>query len=169
MVAELSARGPERCRRSGALHGAILGDPDGLGGLDGAAAVPRGDRSHGRVTRLVLYAQGIYYVLTGVWPLVSMRTFESVTGPKTDDWLVHMVGALTIAIGITILTGARGHGVEKKVRREVILLSATSAVAYAAIDILYTLNGTIRSVYLADAGAEGLILLGLLVSRRKES
>jgi hypothetical protein len=33
-------------------------------------------------------AQGAYHLVTGVWPLVSMRTFASVTGPKVDKWLV---------------------------------------------------------------------------------
>jgi len=28
----------------------------------------------------------------GVWPLVSLRTFEGVTRPKVDSWLVKSVG-----------------------------------------------------------------------------
>src|SRR5438270_11614006 len=45
----------------------------------------------------VLYlVQGVYYLLTGVWPLVSIDTFQMVTGPKTDLWLVQTVGALII-------------------------------------------------------------------------
>ena len=42
--------------------------------------------------RTALTVQGLFYVVTGLWPLVSLSTFEFVTGPKTDDWLVHMVG-----------------------------------------------------------------------------
>ncbi|MCI0462876.1 MAG: hypothetical protein L0Z62_38510 [Gemmataceae bacterium] len=26
--------------------------------------------------------QGVYYLLAGVWPLLSLGTFEAVTGPK---------------------------------------------------------------------------------------
>mgnify|MGYP003293179536 CR=1 FL=1 len=51
------------------------------------------------LARATLLAQGGFYVLSGVWPLVSMRTFELVTGPKTDDWLVRMVGLLAAVIG----------------------------------------------------------------------
>ena len=44
--------------------------------------------------------QGLYYVVTGVWPLVSTcGTFEAVTGNKVDDWLVKTVGVLIIVIG----------------------------------------------------------------------
>ncbi len=44
--------------------------------------------------------QGIYYVATGLWPILNMRSFEMVTGPKRDKWLVKTVGALITAIGI---------------------------------------------------------------------
>jgi hypothetical protein len=38
--------------------------------------------------------QGGYYVLTGLWSLVSPRTFQAVTGKKEDYWLVKTVGVL---------------------------------------------------------------------------
>lgn len=41
---------------------------------------------------------GLYYLVTAIWPLVSMRTFMAVTGPKVDQWLVLPVGLL---IGVT--------------------------------------------------------------------
>ncbi|HET9250832.1 MAG TPA: hypothetical protein VFP58_01795 [Candidatus Eisenbacteria bacterium] len=116
--------------------------------------------------RLVLIAQGLYYIATGAWPIASRTTFESITGPKTDFWLVHMVGALAVAIGATILNGARGRGVERKVKREVIFLAAVSAIAFASIDVVYVLNQTIRPIYLGDAAIEALFLLGLLIGRR---
>jgi hypothetical protein len=113
------------------------------------------------VTRLVLAAQGAYFILTGVWPLVSMSTFEVVTGPKTDDWLVHTVGALAAAIGIALLAGVR----RRDPRRESIVLAAAAAIAFAAIDIVYVANGTIRAIYLADAAVEVLFLVGLAIGR----
>jgi hypothetical protein len=38
--------------------------------------------------------QGGYFLFTGIWPLVSRRTFEAVTGPKKDFWLAQTVGVL---------------------------------------------------------------------------
>ena len=39
-------------------------------------------------------AQAIYYIATGVWSLVGIRSFQAVTGPKIDTWLVKTVGVL---------------------------------------------------------------------------
>jgi hypothetical protein len=46
---------------------------------------------NGAAVRLLLRGQAMFYVITGLWPLVSLGSFERVTGPKTDDWLVHIV------------------------------------------------------------------------------
>ena len=63
----------------------------------------------------LLWVQGIYYLVTGVWPLVSIETFQMVTGPKTDHmvtgreadhWLVMTVGVLIVAIAIPLLIAA---------------------------------------------------------------
>jgi hypothetical protein len=37
----------------------------------------------------IMVGQDPFYFGSGVWPLLSMRTF--VTGPKTDKWLVKTV------------------------------------------------------------------------------
>jgi hypothetical protein len=111
--------------------------------------------------RSVLRAQGGYYVLTGAWPLVHMASFESVTGPKVDDWLVRMVGLLAAVIGATLLAAAPGTRT-----REIYVLSIGSAFAFAAIDIWYALQGRISLVYLADAMVE-LSMVALLVSARR--
>ena len=55
----------------------------------------------------VAQAQGLYYTATGLWPLVSMKTFERVTGPKHDDWLVKTVGLLIMAVGVTLIHAGR--------------------------------------------------------------
>jgi hypothetical protein len=57
--------------------------------------------------RIALLVQGGYYVATGIWPLLSMRSFERITGPKIDKWLVKTVGLLVTAIGATILLGSK--------------------------------------------------------------
>jgi uncharacterized membrane protein len=98
--------------------------------------------------------QGLYYLLTGVWPLVSMRTFEAVTGEKIDDWLVKTVGALIIVIGGVMLLA----GLRSQVPLEVAVLAAGSALALMGIDVWYTARGIIPRVYLLDAMAELIIL-----------
>lgn len=107
--------------------------------------------------RIVLRLQAVYYVLTGLWPLISIDTFEQVTGPKTDDWLVHMVGLLVAVIGIALWVGSRA---ERPVG-VVVLLAGLSAVSFAAIDLTYALSGRISEIYLLDAAAEAVLLLGI--------
>ena len=41
-------------------------------------------------------AQGVYYVVSGAWPLVYIDSFQKVTGRNTDLWLVHTVGLLVL-------------------------------------------------------------------------
>jgi hypothetical protein len=100
-----------------------------------------------RIGRSLLLAQGLYYTATGLWPLVSIRTFQLVTGPKVDTWLVKMVGALAAVIGGTLLLAVRKGRVPPEVR----LLAAGSAVGFAAVDAVYALKGRISKVYLGDA------------------
>ncbi len=119
-------------------------------------------------TRLAL-CQSVYYVITGVWPLFSIRTFEMVTGPKTDRWLVKMVGVLVTVIGgVLALAGLR-----RRLTVEMHLLAIFSAAGFMAIDVTYALRRRISPVYLLDAALEiGIIvawLLGIARSRRERT
>ena len=105
--------------------------------------------ANGSAERLAL-GQGAFYVATGVWPLTSIRTFEAVTGPKVDRWLVKTVGALVTVIGGVLMAA----GSRRRVTPEIALLAAGSAVALASIDAIYVAKGRISPVYLLDAAVE---------------
>jgi hypothetical protein len=98
-----------------------------------------------------------YYITTGVWPLLHLRSFEMLTGPKTDRWLVHMVGALALTNGIVIGIGAR----RERDPLQTTALAVLSATAFAAIDVIYVARGRIRPIYLADAVVEMAFVAGL--------
>jgi hypothetical protein len=95
-------------------------------------------------------AQGAYFALTGLWPLVSIGTFMKVTGPKRDIWLVKTVGVIVLAIGAVLVVA----GVRNAVTPEIYLLAVASAAGLGGIDIYYVTKGTIDRIYLADAAAE---------------
>jgi hypothetical protein len=112
--------------------------------------------------RIVGLAQGLYYLASGIWPLVSIRTFERVTGPKVDDWLVRTVGVLAATIGgVLTFRSLRGRGEPDP------LLGAGAALAFAAVDANYAGRGRISKVYLLDAVAEAALGLGWLVAARR--
>jgi hypothetical protein len=96
--------------------------------------------------------QGLYFLLTGVWPLLSMRTFEAVTGPKVDHWLVKTVGVLVAVIGVSLLTDARRPSRGSRV------LGAGSAAALGGVDVVYSLRGRISKIYLLDAVLEAVLV-----------
>jgi hypothetical protein len=109
----------------------------------------------------VVYFQALYYFLTGIWPLIDIRTFMMVTGPKTDIWLVKMVGILTVAIALNLFYLLR--------TKHFILLAISSALGYLLIDVYYSLNGTISLIYLADAFVQLILISTLLLLRRRTS
>jgi hypothetical protein len=104
--------------------------------------------------------QGLYYLATGVWPLVHVESFMAVTGQKTDLWLVYTVGVLVAVVGSVLLLAARIG----RITPEVSLLAVGSAVGLAAIDVVFVTRGVIPPIYLADAAAEGVIVLSWLVA-----
>ena len=99
-------------------------------------------------------AQGAYFLATGIWPLVSIDTFQLVTGPKTDLWLVKTVGVLVGVIGVALLLAAR-HPVE----RAVLLLAMGSAAGLLLIDVIYVSARVIAPIYLADAAIQLALLI----------
>jgi hypothetical protein len=106
--------------------------------------------------RLTALGQAGFYVATGVWSLVGIKSFQKVTGPKTDLWLVKTVGSLVIVIGSVLgMAGAR-----RTESQEIAVLGAGSAVALAAIDVVYVTRKRISPIYLLDAVAEvGLVAM----------
>jgi hypothetical protein len=111
----------------------------------------------------VALIQGVFYLATGVWSLVDIVSFQLVTGPKTDLWLVRTVGVLVTVIGAVLISASR----RRRITDEIVLLATGSALGLAAIDLIYSLSGRISAVYLADAGAEiGLAILWAIGWRR---
>ncbi len=108
--------------------------------------------------RRALVAMAVYYLVTGAWPLLSMRSFEAVTGPKVDHWLVNTVAALLLANGTTLAVGAR----RERIAQETVVLALTSALAFTAIDVTYVLRGRIRPLYLGDAVVELALAVTIL-------
>jgi hypothetical protein len=111
--------------------------------------------------RLVVAAQAAYYLASGLWAVLHRRSFEAVTGPKADYWLVRVVGGLAAAIGAGLAVGAR----RREPAAETVTLAAASAAAFGLADALYAGTGRIRPVYLLDLGIEAAVLLALAAGR----
>jgi hypothetical protein len=100
--------------------------------------------------RRALTALAVYYLVTGAWPIVHMRSFEAVTGRKVDLWLVKQVGILTLANSAAMMFGLRRTAPSA----DTVALGVLSTVAFSIIDITYVVRRRISPVYLADAAVE---------------
>lgn len=99
-------------------------------------------------------AQSAFYLVTGIWPILSPATFQAVTGPKVDFWLVKTAGVLITAIGAALGLGAA----KRRLTPELKLLAVASAAGLTAIDIYYVAQKRISPVYLLDAAVEVAII-----------
>jgi hypothetical protein len=111
--------------------------------------------------RRVAAAQAVLYVSTGIWPLMHRHSFERVTGPKVDYWLVETVGAIIAAIGVGLGQAAASG---RRIPRELRTVGVASALGLAAIDTVYVRRRRIAPVYIADAVAEIALVAGWLRS-----
>jgi hypothetical protein len=106
----------------------------------------------------VARAHGLFNVASGLWPLLHLRSFERVLGPKVDRWLVQTVAGLLVAVGVTQLSTRPSRDSLGQARRVGVGTAATLAV----IDLGYAPSGRISKVYLVDAAME----LGWLIAWR---
>ena len=106
--------------------------------------------------------QAAFYVGTGVWPLLHRRSFEWVTGPKTDFWLAQTVGLTVATIGIGL-----GHALSRRrgVPAELRTVATMSAAGLALVDVSFVARGRISKISLADAAAEAALVAGWLLAR----
>ena len=104
---------------------------------------------------MLLKIQGTYYILTGIWPLISMNTFLRVTGPKTDLWLVKTIGMLILVNGLVFLYSSfsirRNHTIG--------VLAMGLCIGFALVDTIFYFQGLISPVYLLDAVLEILLYI----------
>ena len=108
--------------------------------------------------KLLAPVHGLYYLVTGLWPLVDIDSFQAVTGAKTDLWLVKTVGLLIAVIGADLLVSGR----RATLTAEVVVLAAGSALALGAVDVIYAARGVISKVYLLDAPIEAALVAAWL-------
>ncbi len=125
--------------------------------------VRRTDRQARLTEAFILRAQGAYYVVSGLWAVADRRGFETVTGPKTDYWLVRTVGLLAATIGVSLLAGTRRDPPSS----ETTMLGLTAGASFVAVDLVYVAQGRISRIYLGDVAAHGLFAVFALKNRRR--
>src|SRR5262245_48411724 len=114
-----------------------------------------------RSLRIAPLSQGIFYIGSGLWPIVHFPSFERVTGPRYDRRLMKALGGLTAVLGAALVAGA----FERKSSKAVRILGIGSAIALAAADVVAIARKRVSTkAAIADIVAEGGIVGGWLAS-----
>lgn len=113
-------------------------------------------RKNRKLYSILLWTQGIYTLVTALWGLLDIDSFMSVTGPKTDIWLVKTVSVLLVAIALSLLSGL----IDGPYKLPIAILGISTSIAMAFIDFNYTITDTISKVYAVDGIIEILFMVG---------
>jgi hypothetical protein len=100
-------------------------------------------------------ALGGYYVLTGIWPIVSPGTFQLVLGPKVDMWLAQVLGAVLCVPGTILLRASY----KNRMTHDAYWMAIGVMVVLIASDVILVSCGIVRTIYLADAAVQFIILI----------
>jgi len=100
--------------------------------------------------RTLAVGQGVFYLLSGLWPMINLKSFEKVTGPKEDDWLVKTTGGLIAAAGATILSA----GLRKDQPMETAFIGGGHALVLGTSAGYYASIGRVSKIYFLDAITE---------------
>ncbi len=107
-------------------------------------------RKQTRNLRDLARAQGLFNVIGGAWPIVSLRSFEFIYGNKRDIYLQKTVGGLLLSVGYVQLTADDSEESLAVARR----LGIATALTLLAIDLTYIPKGEMRKTYVQDLASE---------------
>lgn len=116
-----------------------------------------------KLIKLLLRIQSSYIFITAAWPIIDIKSFIAVTGPKNDLWLVKTVAALLISVSVTL----GSFLFIKTDLRPAIILGASTSAAFIIVDFYYAISNVISDIYMADGLLETVFLLGWIIIIRK--
>jgi hypothetical protein len=126
------------------------------------ALAHKGDGMKHDGSTAVALGHGAFLLVIGAWPLLHLRSFAKVTGPKPEGWLAKAVGACMANVGVALLGPVLRRG---RVDRSVRALALRTAAAFAAFDFYYAgFRRRISPVYLLN-GAAQLTFAGLWLAQ----
>jgi len=99
-------------------------------------------------------AQGLYYLLIGLWPLVGIGSYQVATGHNpAPPWLAQAIGVLLLVdSAVLCLAAYRRQG-----SPEVLVLAFGTALGLTAVDVHLVWRGY-SAIYLVDAALQlGLV------------
>jgi len=103
----------------------------------------------------------LYFGIGGLWAVIGKRSFQAVSGPKVDYWLVRTVGGLLLVVGAVIAVA----DIRNRITPEIRWLAVGSSTVLSVIGVVYAIRNRIHKIYLLDAFINILLIAGWLVYR----
>jgi len=96
--------------------------------------------------RPVEIGQGLYYLVIGLWPLLSAESFQHVTGPRLDLWMTRTLGLVIATVGVALLVAMR----RRSVAPEAAVMAIGVATVLGVTDLINVSLRTVGPIYGLD-------------------
>ena len=101
------------------------------------------------------FIHALYFLATGLWPVLDINSFVFFTGAETDIWMAKALGLLMSIIGLLLISAI----IRNKLIMELIMLIIFSAFAIAGVEFYYGWNDMIPEIFLLDSTVEFFFIL----------
>lgn len=126
--------------------------------------------------RRLAIAHGAIYVVSGLWPVVNIRSFMWATGPKIDQWLVKTVGLLLASSGFVMLNSIANNqrkeeqrSAKASVSDELAQIALSQCLILGSVSLFYSLRKRISKIYLLDSLMEYSLALGWVLTLKNRT
>lgn len=109
--------------------------------------------------RYILFFQGIYYSLTGLWSIVNIESFSDFTQYQGDFFLKHTNGVLFLILGVLFFFFALKREMIKKIS----FFALLTALGVMAVEVSYIPKIGNPIPFWIDFALEGLIVITFLI------
>ena len=108
-----------------------------------------------KILKILLWWQGLYYGITGIWAIVSLDSFSRITGhyDTGDAFEMHSIAALAVVLGLAFIWGA----MQEKYRVFAGWILFGSAIAIIIPEIVYFSSEVKNTLFLFDLFEETVI------------
>lgn len=118
-----------------------------------------------RALILILYIQGIYYILTSLVALVNIEFFFRLTQMPSDPFKTHANAILFAGLGSILVAGA----IEGSYRSLAVTLGFAISLALCVLDLLYVSSDQASRPFILDAAVEGAIAISLFATLLRQT
>jgi len=106
--------------------------------------------------KTTLFLQSLFYLFTGIWPLMHISSFLAGKGEEADNWLLVSAGSLLLCIVCAFFIDLYA----RRNSASIIFLAIASSVAFLCVDFHYSVFHAMSKLYIVDAAIH-LVLMTL--------